>query len=298
MHLFLGLKQKPIASQTLLLLLIMLFFTLHSSAESSVWQVSSQGNSVFLGGTVHLLRPSDYPLPEEYEQAYRQSEQLYFETDINSMSSLQVQAKMMQQLTYSDGRSLKTILSEEAYSALDSYTEKVGLPLLMLEKFKPGLLVSTLQIIEFQKMGFTPQGVDAYFNTRAMGDGKALGALEPVEAQIDYIAKMGEGKESEFILLSLQEMDELETMMEQMISAWRTGDSALLAELFVDEMRLETPDLYQSLLVERNNNWMPIIEAMFDDEDTEFVLVGAAHMVGEDGLLAQLESRGYEVRQL
>ncbi len=269
-----------------------------SVAETSVWRVSDGNNTVYLGGTVHLLRPSDYPLPEEYEQAYQASSELYFETDISSMSDLSVQAQMLQQLTYSDGRTLKTVLSEDAFTALEDYTATIGMPLVMLEQFKPGMIISTLQVLEFQRIGFTPQGVDAFFNTRALGDAKDIGALETIEEQIGFLAAMGEGNESEFILLSLEDLENTNALMEEMITAWRNGDERALQKLFVDDMQQRARELFDSLLRQRNLRWMPQIEAMFEDLDTEFVLVGAAHLIGGEGLVQLLQGKGYEVSQL
>ncbi len=264
-------------------------------AQSSVWQASKGEAKVYLGGTVHLLRPSDYPLPAPFESAYNNADELYFETDVAGLNDMSVQARMMQALTYSDDRTLRSVLDEQTYNALSLHLQSTGMPIAMLEKFKPGLLVSTLQVIEFQKLGFTPQGVDVYFNTRAVGDGKNVGELEPIDAQISYISEMGEGNESEFIRLSLEDLDDIQTSMDQMLLAWRTGDNQGLADLFVNDMKEVHPALYDSLLVQRNLDWMPIIESMFADEDTEFVLVGAAHLVGEDGLLSMLERKGYVI---
>ena len=267
-------------------------------ADSAVWQITSGSNSVYLGGTVHLLRPSDYPLPEEYEQAYQNSSQIYFETDLSAMSDLSVQTQMLQQLTYQDGRSLKGVLSIEAYAALSDYTNEAGVPLMMLEKFKPGMVVSTLQVMEFRRIGFTPEGVDSYFNTRAISDAKFIGQLETVMEQIGFLASMGEGNESEFILLSLRDLEETADLMDGMIAAWRSGNNSELADLFVKEMKNEAPELYNSLIRQRNLNWIPQIDQMLRDNDTEFVLVGAAHLVGDEGLLKLLEVKGYQVTQL
>lgn len=267
-------------------------------ADTSVWSVSSGERTVYLGGTVHLLRPGDYPLPVEFEQAYQASSELYFETDISSMNSLAVQAQMLQQLAYNDEQSLKTVLNEKAYSALAEYTAGAGLPLVMLEKFKPGLLISTLQVLQLQSMGFTSQGVDVSFNTRAIADAKALGQLETVQQQIGFIAAMGENNESEFILLSLRDLEETDELIEEMIRAWRSGDNLTLAEMFVDDMKSEAPELYDLLLLQRNLKWIPQIEQMLKDADTEFVLVGVAHIVGENGLLDLLTGKGYEIKQL
>jgi uncharacterized protein YbaP (TraB family) len=263
-----------------------------------VWVITSGNNTVYLGGTVHLLRPTDYPLPEEYEQAYQASSEIYFETDISAMTDFSVQAQMLQQLSYDGDRTLKTVLNTEAYTALSAYADKLGLPLMMLEKFKPGMVVSTLQLLEFQKMGFTPQGVDNYFNTKAIGDAKTLGQLETIEQQIGFLAAMGEGNESEFILLSLRDLEETEAVMEEMIRAWREDDNDKLAEMFIADMQEEAPELYDSLLLQRNLNWIPQIESMLRDADTEFVLVGAAHLVGDQGLLDLLSRKGFQVKQL
>ena len=280
------------------LALVVLSLPALALAQSSVWIATKDSQSVYLGGTVHLLRPADFPLPAPFETAYTASEKLYFETDIAGLSDMSVQARLLQELTYKGDQSLRTVLDDSTYQALSAHLVTIGMPIQMLEKFKPGLLVSTLQVLEFQKLGFTPQGVDAYFNSRAIEDGKALGELEPIDAQIGYIAEMGIGNESEFIRLSLEDLDEMETSMNQMLGAWRSGNDEMLDALFVNDMKEGYPELYDSLLVQRNLNWLPIIEAMFSDSDTEFVLVGAAHLVGEDGLLNMLRKKGYEVQQL
>lgn len=267
-------------------------------AQSAVWVATQGEEKVYLGGTVHLLRPSDYPLPAPFETAYQDSSTLYFETDITGMSDFGVQARMMQELLYSDGRTLQSVLDAPTYAALAAHVATTGLPMQMMERFKPGMLISTLQVIEFQKMGFTPQGVDAYFNSRALGDGKQVGELESVDAQIGFISTMGEGVENEFVRSSLDDMAQIETAMEQMIAAWRSGDNATLEALFVADMKEDYPALYDTLLVRRNTAWIDIIDTMFETPGTEFVLVGAAHLVGEDGLLRMLERKGYTINQV
>jgi uncharacterized protein YbaP (TraB family) len=269
-----------------------------AGADSSVWQIQSADQTIYIGGTVHLLRATDYPLPEEYAQAYAASSKIIFETDVNSMNDLAVQAKLMQRLSYDDDESLKTVLSDEAYSALEAYLSTISVPLAMLEKFKPGMVVSLLQVMEFQRIGFTPQGVDAYFNTLAIDDGKPLGQLETIDAQIGFLASMGEGNESEFILLSLKDLEDTVDVMDDMIEAWRTGDNDMLSELFVADMLEQAPEVYDSLLKQRNLNWLPQLEDMLESPEIEFVLVGAAHLVGPDGLLAILQAKGFQVSRL
>ena len=289
---------KPSSPFALMLTIALLQIAPGVWAGAPVWRVTDGESTVYLGGTVHLLRPEDYPLPEEFDQAYEGSSELIFETDISSMNDLSLQAHMLQQLTYSDGRTLKDVLDTEAYAALETYTAGVGMPLMMLEQFKPGMIVSTLQVLEFQRMGFTPQGVDAIFNTQALTDGKSVGALETLDEQISFLAAMGEGNESEFIMMSLEDLDSTANLMGEMIGAWRAGDSEALRTLFVDDMLERAPVVYDSLLRQRNLNWIPQIEAMFDDQEIEFVLVGAAHLVGADGIVELLRASGYAVSKL
>lgn len=267
-------------------------------AQSSVWLATNGDSKVYLGGTIHMLRASDFPLPSEFDVAYAAADSLYFETDIDAMNNPATQLGLLQQVMYSDGRTLETVLNQEAYAVLSDYTATLGLPMMLLQNMKPGMLVSTLELLEFQKLGFTPQGVDVTFHERAKSDGKAIGSFETVQEQIGFLADMGEGEESEFILLSLRDMEKIETDIESMIRIWRNGDADSLMDLFVDDMKESTPAVFQMMLRDRNNNWLPEIESMLNDQGTEFILVGVAHLIGQDGLVQQLQSRGYQVEQL
>ncbi len=281
-----------------LTILIFFFSCSQSLAQSSVWLVTKGDNKVYLGGTIHMLRPADYPLPGEYQTAYADADSLFFETDIDAMNKPETQRAALQKLMYTDGRTLEAVLNDEAYNALSQYIEKVGLPMMLLQNMKPGMLMSTLELLEFQILGFTPQGVDAHFHQRASVDGKAIGFFETVEVQVAILAEMGKGEESDFVLLSLRDLERIENDIESIIDDWRSGNAELLMQHFVADMKEATPDVYQSLLEDRNDNWMPEIEAMLDDADTEFVLVGVAHLIGQDGIVQQLRGRGYQIEQL
>jgi uncharacterized protein len=87
-------------------------------------------------------------------------------------------------------------------------------------------------------------------------------------------------------------------MFVSMIKYWRSGDIDSLNNLIIDSMKKDSPKMYQSILVDRNNNWIPKIEQYFATSEVEFVLVGAAHMIGEDGLINLLVKKGYKVTQL
>ena len=282
-----------------LLLMVAASWLPGSAFAQAVWKVSDGDSYIYLGGTVHLLRPSDFPLPDAYQQAYDDSERLYLETDLAAMTDMSVQQRMLRQLTYGDGRTLRSVLDDDVYQELTQYVESVsGMPMVMMDSFRPGLLVSTLSVLEFQRMGFTPEGVDAHFYARAMEDGKPVGELETVDEQFAVLASMGEGYENEFIRYSLQDIDNIGDSIESLVRAWRSGDEQQLEADFVVPMQEQSQSLYDSLLADRNHAWMTRIEAMFNEPGIDYVLVGAAHMAGEDGLLSLLRERGYQVSRL
>ncbi len=286
--------------KTVKVLSFFLLFVLTSQtfAQSSVWLATKGNNKVYLGGTIHMLRSSDYPLPFAYETAYSASDNLYFEIDIDQMNDPAAQLGMLQRLMYADGRTLQSVLNADAFQALTDYVDKFSMPMMMLQNLKPGMVMSTLELLEFQSRGFTQNGVDVYFHQRAKEDGKEIHAFETIDEQIGFIETMGEGEESEYIMLSLRDLEKIDGDIESMISIWRNGESEELVDFFVEDMQENIPGVYQSLLSDRNHKWMPTIEAMFEDADTELVLVGVAHLVGDDGLVELLRTRGYQVEQL
>jgi uncharacterized protein YbaP (TraB family) len=281
---------------TLCFLVLVCSFSVY--AESSVWTVEKDGNKLFIGGTIHMLTASDYPLPEVFEKAYLGSAEVVLETDMQKLQSPEFQATMMRQLSYSDGRDLRQVLKKSTYQALEQFFTPRGIPMTNIVGFKPGMVATMMTMVELQRLGLVGIGVDAYFSTKSIDDQKKLGQLETVESQIAFIANMGVGQEDEMLLYSLADIEKLPTLMQSMKGAWRRGDISKLKELGITPFKKDFPKMHKALLTDRNNAWMPQIETMLKTRSVEFVLVGALHLAGEDGLLTQLANRGYTVRKL
>jgi len=160
------------------------------------------------------------------------------------------------------------------------------------------MVASMLVAMEAQRSQMAGQGVDAYFMQLAARDGKASEYLESLDFQINMLANMGAGEEDRLISETLETLPELEDMLKSTIKAWREGDTEQIDELVVDTFKRESPTSYDDVFTKRNQNWLPQIEAMFGDEDQEFVLVGAGHLVGDDSVIALLEAKGYKVEQM
>ena len=280
------------------LVLLPLFFSLPVYAGTSVWTVEKDGNRLFIGGTVHLLTASDYPLPPAYEKAYNGSVKVVLETNMQKLQSPEFQAIMMRELSYSDGRNLEQVVNQDTYAALEQFFSKRGIPMAGIIGFKPGMVSIMMTMVELQRLGLAGIGVDAYYSTKSINDQKKLGQLETVETQIAFIASMGAGQVDEMLIYTLADIERLPELMNSMKDAWRRGNLAQLKAVGITPFKNEFPDIYQALIVDRNNAWLPKIEAMVKSREVEFVLVGALHLAGDNGLLAQLVARGYKVRQV
>lgn len=266
-------------------------------ADTSLWEISKDGNTMFLGGTIHVLRPSDYPLPEAFDNAFEEATLIGFETDLNSLNTQQFHEGLLQQARYPNGETLADHLNDEAMQALETYCNDTDLPLEALLPFKPSFAMLTMLSLELAKLGVVSDGVDYHYLQHATTLDKPILGLETPEQQLGYLVSMGEGQESDFILHSLQDLAELDTMLDQMVADWRIGNNEGLHNLFVEPLKDQYPAIYQSLLVERNRQWLPTIEKLANTPETELVLVGVAHLIGPDGLLEQLQTRGYSVVQ-
>jgi uncharacterized protein YbaP (TraB family) len=267
-------------------------------AGTPVWKVEKNGSRIFIGGTVHLLTPADFPLPEAFDIAYQQSDKIIFEANIDDMETPEFQVSMMQMLSYPKDQNLKLALGEETYQALSRYCENHNIPIEGLLPFKPGMVSMILSMTELQQLGFTGTGVDAFYNQKAKQDNKPVAALETVEQQLNFIAGMGKGQEDNLIIYTLNEMEKLPQVMDAMMTAWRNGDLNQLENVASISLRENFPSIHEELIVKRNNAWMPKIEALFNTANVEFILVGSLHLSGKTGLIEQLKTRGYTIEML
>ena len=277
------------------LILICTILSANAHAKSPVWKVSKDGKHLFLGGTIHLLTTSDYPLPFAFNAAYHNSKILVLETDLQKFSAPEFQQKIIQNTMYSSGKKITQFLEADTLKALGNHLGNRGIPMEPLLQFKPGMLSITLTMIELQRLGLVGTGVDEFYSQKALDERRELEYLETVEEQIAFLSNMGEGNENELIKHTLDELKDLPRLFDLMKKAWKNGDNAQLQKIAIDPWIENFPKLYKTLLVDRNNHWIPKIEQMLKTKKIELVLFGALHFVGEDGILAQLEALGYEI---
>jgi uncharacterized protein YbaP (TraB family) len=263
-------------------------------AESSVWLLSSPTGNVYLAGSCHVLRASDYPLPPEFETAYGKASKIVLETSVADMQKPDVIAKLKALAVYDDGSTLRQHVAPETYAKVEAFCKERGYPLAQLQPFRPWMLAVTLVLMEMQKLGIDPtNGVDQVFDDRARKDGKTVGSLETVDEQIGFLTLIDKGIDNEQLMQTIGELGQLSTNMSAIISAWRKGDERDLEQLMLKEFKDE-PKLYQALIVERNRKWVKKIEGYLRRPHTVMVIVGVAHLVGDDGLVNLLRKAGYK----
>lgn len=282
-------------------LLFLLIFALSLDAKSLLYKVRAPNSTVYILGSIHLAKPELYPLDSAIEEAYSKSDVLVVELDAESRESAMVMQDAMRTLgTYHKGKSLHSELSVSTYRALKFYTQKRGIPLESLEQMRPWVVMMQLSMAEMLRLGYVPElGIDKHFLDRAKKEKKAIVELETIEEQMALLSRDDRDYQEKLLRYTLASMDEMEPMLNVLFSSWKNGDAEAMEKLFLlamqDDAGLE--DLYDDLVTRRNRKMAEKIEAFLGTERDYFVVVGAGHVVGREGIIDLLEKRGYKVVQ-
>jgi uncharacterized protein YbaP (TraB family) len=268
--------------------------TLASTAEASglVYAVKGERNTVYLAGSVHMLKQAESQLPPAFERAYTESEALVMEIDLDDLDPAVAVAWMMENGINADGATLRETIGEPLHAKVASAAGELGVPIEGLQQFEPWVITLTLVERAYVKAGFDSEsGVEKQLARRAGADKKPITGLETLEQQLGALDTLSAKEQRSFLEQTVAELGNLEEETRDLFAAWRTGDAKRLATLLTDEFR-EYPVLYRALVTQRNALWMPQIEKLLREKDDYLVVVGALHLVGDDGLLELARARG------
>lgn len=280
-----------------LLLISVLLLASSAFADTSLYEISKGEHKIYLGGTIHVLRNSDYPLPDEFEQAYEKAQILVLETDPKKSNSPEFGQRFAQAFMYSDGKNLAQELQPKLWQELQSYADKNQFPLGQMNMFKAVFVSLSISIAEMQKRGYgLGQGVDMYFFQKADLAQKPVQELESSDDILQHMKALTDLDANQVISSTLRDVKKMDKSLGVALKYWRAGELQKLDKELAADMRKETPEVYQRLLVDRNNAWLPKIEKLITTEETELILVGALHLSGKDGLRTQLKARGYDIK--
>lgn len=280
-----------------LVVLVILLFTSCVFADTSLYEISKGDQKIYLGGTIHVLRDSDYPLPAEFEQAYEKAQILVLETDPKKSNSPEFGQQFAHAFMYSGGKNLEQDLQPTLWKELQSYADKNQFPLDQMSMFKAVFVSLTMSITEMEKRGYgLGQGVDMYFFQKANRAKKPVQELEPAKEMLEHMSSLADLDANQVIKSALQDMKKMDSALVAALEYWRAGKLEQLDQAMAQDMRRDTPEVYQRLLIDRNQMWLPKIERLFTTPEIELVLVGALHLPEKEGLLAQLKARGYKIK--
>lgn len=285
----------PAPLRRLLALIALCLAPALQAQTTTLFEVSDGESRVLLGGTIHLLHPNDFPLPEAFDAAYEEADWLYLETDLAVVESPDFGQKMAQVMAYPAGKNLKTELSPEVWQAVEDYSQANQLPVQQFMGFDPVFVSILMTVMKAQSQGIQ-DGVDQHYFRKARADELPLGELESAEDVLSYMKEMTGLDADAVMLATLEELKDFDRMMEETVKAWKEGDMDALDRDLGEPMRRESPEFYQKLQVDRNAQWLPKIKDLFQQPGTELVLVGSLHLAGKQSLLDMLEREGYQIR--
>ena len=266
-----------------------------------LWKVSDKDNAVYLLGSFHLLRPSDYPLSGDVAAAFADAERVLFELSPDEMRSPAMPQLMMQAAMRTDGKTLQQDLDAATWTRLEAWAGKNGLPLASFNSFEPWFVGLTITLVEMTKQGLDPKlGLDNHFMDKALAAGKPTGGLEHAQEQIGVLDGMDAAEQRQFVVESLEQAEKGAAETQRLHDAWRRGDVEGLWNGMAADMRKQYPRLYQRINVDRNDAWVPKIRQILDQpgDDDALVVVGALHLLGEDGVVEKLRDQGYTVERI
>lgn len=281
------------------LVVLGLFGSLTSQAASPVWELRGKHNTVYLAGSIHMLKAGESQLPAGFDKAYKDSEALLMEVDLDDLDPAEAQGWMMTHARFPEGKTLLDALGKERYDIVAEESGKLGVPIEGLAQFEPWMIALTLVQLEYMKLGFNPEaGVEKQLERRAVADKKEITGLETLPEQLGLLDGMSEEDQAKFLELTVNELENVERETDLLLAAWRGGNLDKLDQLLTEEYDA-FPGLFKTLVSDRNKRWMPALQKLLNEEKKDYlVVVGALHLVGKEGLLDMMQAQGFKARQL
>ena len=290
-------RRVPAAFQRWLLLLHLLVvaFPVRGAGDPlPVFSLTNGQASVILLGSVHMAYESLYPLRDDIEQAFANADALVVEVDVSGDKGERIKALFRERGTLPAGQRLQDHLSDESLAALDAYLAERNLPLELFESLRPGLVVLTLSSLRLEELGLDARlGIEQHFLRQLAGEQRVI-ELESAEQQVELLLDFPEA--DQLMARNLRELEQAEDTLQPLYTAWLAGDLDELDRLLLREERAANPQfepIYERLYDERNRDMTRKISDLMTQEGQFFVIVGAGHLVGEQGIIQLLERAGF-----
>lgn len=266
-----------------------------------LWKVSDRDNAVYVLGSFHLLKQDDYPVSGDIDRAFEASDKVVFEVPPEEMSDPAMAQKFLAAAGYADGRTLSQVLPASLREKFNRILAQRGVSIAQFDGYEPWFVNLSLMLGISQQMGFRPeQGLDQYLMQQALAKGKQTGGLESIDTQLQVLDSTPMAEQVASLKEFLDKPTEMPGMLGDLHDAWRSGDIARLDTLSREDMLEKTPQTYRLINVERNDAWVPQIQQMLDGakKGETLVVVGALHLLGDDGVIEKLRAKGYAIERV
>lgn len=274
--------------------------TAEDKQKHFLWKISGAQGVVYLLGTIHMGKPDLYPLAPVIETSFKQSDELVEEIDLSNANSAQtLSQRLIQQGTYPAGESVANHISRATLARLAAYATKNHLGE-NYTRLKPWLLDLLITELEAKRVGLDPAlGLDRHFLKQAVQSRKPVSALETSEFQVKLFSSYPEKLQDQLLLIALINAETASDVFDGMLQAWRSGDTEAMEELLTRDLRAYpvVKPVMEKVFDERNEAMTKHIEKLLQTPKTYFVAVGSGHLVGERGILRQLQKKNYAVEQ-
>jgi uncharacterized protein len=265
--------------------------------KSLLWKVSKDAGSVYVLGSIHYLRSENYPLKRAILEAFENSKRVVLEIDLNSASPEAFQRIALEKAIYRDGTTLAQNISADTYQLAAQRATQFGIDMRVFNPMKPWFAAINLIALKLRALGLDPRrGVDQYLAAEAKRQGKPTSGLETLEFQIGLLDQLSKQNQEAMLRETVTELDLLDRNIDEIVRSWLDGDEAVLTKLLLAGM-VQFPEIHQKVIVERNRRWVPEIEKLLEQGSGALIVVGAAHLVGRDGVVEMLKAKGYSVEQ-
>lgn len=267
-------------------------------ARHFIWYISKGRAGMYLVGSIHTLNPDDYPLPEVMESAFQHSRALVEEINLTLTDPASVQRQALRLGAYPPGKSLRTELPAKMYQQVAAGAQALGIDMQRLDRLQPWLGSIAILDMQLKQADFDPGlGVDHHFANEAQMSGKRVIGLETTRYQLGLLARLPVKAQQGMLLQSLEQAENFQIEVHTLITAWENGDTAGLEKIVQKDFN-HAPLAYRRLITDRNRAWFPRLRRLVQRGRPYFVVVGAAHLVGPEGLLARFKAAGYKIQQL
>ncbi len=263
----------------------------------ALWSIENGTSTVHLFGSMHLLKPGAKWRTARFDQVLANADDLVMEIKLDAGGQAAVQKFMMENGIYPPGQTLNAVLPADLYTDLIKATTKLDIPEAAMSRMRPWYAGLVLSMVTIQRLGFDPaQGVEQTIMTEAAGRNIKLTGLETAKAQLSTMANQPPKVQEAMVREALDQLHDIGHLLDEMTAAWTKGDTDKLEKLLIGGFK-DYPGLYQAVVVDRNKRWVPEIEALLKKPGHHLIVVGSAHLLGDDSVIHMLRADGIKVER-